>query len=87
MAEKVPGWMERILIPTLESRVRSIVKEEIGHLEKTMNARFEAIDAKFDARLDGINSRIDSLGKRIPMIQDIADLKARLAMVEKRTGD
>lgn len=87
MAEKVPGWVERILIPTLESRFRSIVKEEIGHLEKTMNARFEAIDAKFDARLDGINSRIDSLGKRIPMIQDIADLKARLAMVEKRTGD
>ncbi len=84
MVEKVPGWVERMLIPTLESRVRSVVKEEVGHLEKTMNARFEAIDAKFDAKLDGIGARIDSLEKRIPMIQDIADIKARLAVVERR---
>lgn len=84
VAEKVPGWVERLLIPTLESRVRSVVKEEVGHLEKTMEARFEATDAKLDAKLDGIGARIDSLEKRIPMIQDIADLKARLAVVEKR---
>jgi len=84
MAEKVPGWVERLLIPTLETRVRSILKEEVGHLERTIDARFEAIDAKFDAKLDGIGARIDSLEKRIPMIQDIADLKARLAAVERR---
>jgi hypothetical protein len=39
---KVPGWVERSLIPTLETRVRTIVKEEVservGHLEKTMVA-------------------------------------------------
>jgi len=75
MVEKVPGWVERLLIPTLESRARSIVKEEVGHLERTMNARFDAVSA-----------RIDSLERRIPMIQDIADLKARLAVVEKRTS-
>jgi len=84
MAEKVPGWVERLLIPTLETRIRSILKEEVGHLERTIDARFEAIDAKFDAKLDGIGARIDSLEKRIPMIQDIADLKARLAAVERR---
>jgi len=67
--------VERLLIPTLESRVRSIVKEEVGHLERTMNARFDAVSA-----------RIDSFEKRIHMIQDIADLKARLAVVEKRTS-
>lgn len=95
-AEKVPGWVERLLIPTLETRVRTVVKEEVGHLEKTMNAKFEAVDSKFEAKLDaldskfgakldGISTHIDSLEKRIPMIQDIADLKARLAAVEKRT--
>ena len=114
MAEKVPGWVERLLIPTLETRVRAIVKEEVGHLEKTMNARFEAIDSRFLAvdskfqafdskfqafdskleamdakltgRLDGISARIDSLEGRIPILQDIADLRARLAVVEKRTS-
>ena len=73
MAEKVPGWVERLLIPTLESRIRGIVKEEVEHLEKVMDARF-----------GGLEARIDSLEKRLPMIQDIADLKARLAVVEKR---
>lgn len=97
MVEKVPGWVERLLIPTLESRVRTVVKEEVGHLEKTTDARFEAVDSKLDAKfealdskfsakLDGIDTRIDSLERRIPMIQDIADLKARLAVVEKRTS-
>ena len=97
MVEKIPSWVERSLIPTLEARVRTVVKEEVGHLEKTMDARFdaadskfegklEAMDAKFTGRLDGISLRIDSLGQRIPILQDIADLRARLAVVEKRTS-
>ena len=83
MAEKVPGWVERLLIPTLESRVRGIVKDETGHLESTMNARFDAVNAKFEAmnvRFDAVNARLDSLERRIPIVQDIADLKARLAL-------
>ena len=97
MVEKIPSWVERLLIPTLEARVRTVVKEEVGHLEKTMDARFdatdskfegklEAMDAKFTGRFDGISSRIDSLEQRIPILQDIADLRARLAVVEKRTS-
>jgi len=82
VAEKIPGWVERLLIPTLESRVRGVVREEVGHLEKTLDAKFDAINVKFDA----VNDRIDSLERRIPMVQDIADLKARLAAVERRTS-
>jgi len=82
VAEKIPGWVERLLIPTLESRVRGVVREEVGHLEKTLDAKFDAINVKFDA----VNDRIDSLERRIPMMQDIADLKARLAAVERRTS-
>ena len=75
IAEKVPGWVERLLIPTLESRVREIVKEEVGHLEKILEARFEAV-----------NSKIDSLEKRLPVVQELAEIKVRLAEVEKRTA-
>lgn len=87
MAEKVPSWVERLLIPTLESRVRTIVKDEVNHLEKVMNAKFDAVDSRFDgmgARFDEMEAKFESLEKRISMIQDIADLKARLAVVEKR---
>jgi len=96
VAEKVPGWVERLLIPTLESKVRAIVKDEVGHLEKTMNykfeavnARFDAVDARFDAvdiKFDALNARFDSLEKRVSVMQDIADLKARMAAVEKQTA-
>lgn len=75
VAEKMPGWVERLLIPTLESRVREIVKEEVGHLEKILDARFEAV-----------NSKIDSLEKRLPVVQELAEIKVRLAEVERRTG-
>lgn len=96
VAEKIPGWVEGLLIPTLESRVRGVVREEVGHLEKTLDARFDAINVRFDGindkfdavngKFDAVNARIDSLERRIPIVQDIADLKARLAAVEKRTS-
>ncbi len=103
VVEKVPGWVERLLIPTLESRVRAAVREEVGHLEKTMNARFDAVNTMFDAvntkfdgvntkfdamntKFDAVNARLDSLEQRIPMMQDIADLKARLTNIEKHAA-
>ena len=89
VADEVPSWVERLLIPTLESRVRAVVKDEVNHLEKVMNAKFDAVDSRFDgvgARFDGMEAKFESLEKRISMIEDIADLKARLAVVEKRAS-
>ena len=86
IAEKVPGWVERLLIPTLESRVREIVKEEVGHLEKIMEARFEAVNARIDSLEKTFSAKIDSLEKRLPVVQELAEIKVRLAEVEKRTA-
>jgi hypothetical protein len=97
ITEKVPGWVERLLIPALESRVREIVKEEVGHLEKVMEARFEAVNARIDSvektfstRIDSLektfSARIDSLQKRLPVVEELAEIKVRLAEVEKRTA-
>jgi tetrahydromethanopterin S-methyltransferase subunit G len=71
-ANKVPGWVERMLIPTLEAKIRTIVAEEVAHLEKVMDAKFEAV-----------NTRIDSLEKRFPAVQEIAEIKARLKAIER----
>ena len=91
IAEKVPSWVERLLIPTLESRVREIVREEVGHLEKVIEARFEAaseriasLEKNIEARFEAVNVKIDSLEKRIPVVQELAEIKVRLAEVEKR---
>ncbi len=72
VAEKIPGWVERLLIPTLESKIRSIVREEFDHFEKIMDARFEAV-----------NTRIDSLEKQFPAAKELAEIKARLNQIEK----
>jgi hypothetical protein len=105
IGEKVPGWVERLLIPTIESRVRSVVKDEfsnfgkvmdarlnqldekvdtrIDHLEEKFAARFDGLEGKFEARFETLGSKIDSLEQRFPVIQDLADIKARLALLEK----
>jgi len=83
LGERVPGWVERMLIPTIESRIRSIVKDEVAHLEKVMDARFEAMDEKLESRFETLDAKVDSLEKRFPVIQDLAEIKARLAQVEK----
>ncbi len=105
IGEKVPGWVERLLIPTIETRVRSVVKEEFSHFEKVVDARLlaqdekletrlDALDKKFDTRIDALDekleakletldTKIDSLEKRFPLVQDLAEIKARLAQVEK----
>ncbi len=67
MGEKVPGWVERLLIPTLESKIRTIVKEEVGHLEKVMEAEFQGVDARFqgaDGRFQAMEERFDALEEK-----------------------
>ena len=61
MAEKIPGWVEGLLIPTLESKVRSIVSEEVGHLEKVLDARFDGIHSE----IRRVDEKVDSL-ERVP---------------------
>ena len=78
MSEKIPGWVERLLIPTLESKVRSIVSEEVGHLEKVLDARFDGVQSE----IRRVDERIGSLEKRFPEVQEIAEIKARLSQVE-----
>jgi len=82
MAEKIPGWVERLLIPTLESKVRSIVSEEVGHLEKVLAARFDGVQSE----IRRVDERIGSLEKRFPEVQEIAEIKARLSQVEGKVS-
>ena len=74
-AERIPGWVERLLIPALETRVRAIVREEVGNLGKVLDTRFEAVGAN-----------IDSLEKRFPTVQELAEIKARLSLVESKVA-
>ncbi|MDA4123690.1 MAG: hypothetical protein OK456_10975 [Thaumarchaeota archaeon] len=82
MAEKIPSWVERLLIPTLESKVRTIVSEEVGHLEKVLDARFDGVHSE----IRRVDEKIGSLEKRFPEVQEIAEIKARLSQVESKVS-
>ncbi len=51
-SEKAPEWVEAYLLPRIESIFRSILKQELSHLEKAMNARFDALDKKLGVELE-----------------------------------
>jgi hypothetical protein len=82
MAEKIPGWVERLLIPTLESKIRSIVSGEVGHLENVLDARFDGVQSE----IRRVDEKIGSLEKRFPEVQEIAEIKARLSQVESKVS-
>ena len=95
VVERIPGWVERSLIPTLEARVSRIVREEVGHLEKLIDTRFEAVNERITSLESATSTRIssmektmdahfDSLEKRFSMVEDLAELKTRLAAVERK---
>jgi len=62
VAEKIPSWVGRFLLPEIEK----VVEKEVEGLRREINAKFEAVDTKFEAinaRLDGIEKRFEAVGK------------------------
>jgi len=88
VAEKVPGWVGRILIP----EIKRVVEKEVESLRCEMSAKFEAIDRKFeaidsrfvamDAKFEAVNARLDAIEKRF----DVAVLKAQVKEIQEKTG-
>ena len=93
MAEKIPSWIERLLLPrlseisgeikALNAKVESLEKV-IGSLRNEMFTKFDSLEKTMNARFEAVNTRIDSLEKRIPVIEEMTAIKIRLAEVEKR---
>lgn len=75
MAERIPGWLERVLLPQI-----SELKGEI----KVVLARIDGLDEKLTLRVDEVDKRlsakIDDLDKRL-------DVAQRLALVEEQVRE
>ncbi|MDI6810864.1 MAG: hypothetical protein QMD80_04200 [archaeon] len=98
--EKIPGWIERLLMPKLNEisgEIKALhtridgVEKEIGGLRREMMTKFESLRnemmAKFesvDSRFEAVNSRFDSLEARLPVMEKMAEFELRLAELEKK---
>ena len=85
VAEKVPGWVGRFLLPEIEK----VVEKEVEGLRREINAKFEAVDTKFEAvnaKFEAVNARLDGIEKRFDLVQDVAILRAELKEVREKIG-
>ena len=86
MAEKIPGWLERVLLPQIGD-----VKAEI----KVVNARIDSLDQKLSSRIDNLDqklsTKIEEVDKRfsfkIDELDKRLDVTQRLAVVEEQVKE
>ena len=82
MAEKVPGWLERVLLPQI-----SEVKGEL----KAVNARINGLEGEIDGEFKAVHSEIKrvevTLGTKIEELGKRLDMTHRLAVVEEQVKE
>jgi len=74
IAEKVPSWISRILLP----EIRVIVKEEISNQLKPLEAKISALDEKIDERTRALDMKIEEKTKALD-----AKIEERTKALEK----
>jgi len=97
MAEKIPGWIERILLPELSELKGEIkvVNAKIEGVGERLEAKIDSLDEKLAAKIDGLEGRmqgelkavhteIKRLDDKIDALEQRTDLTKRMAVVEER---
>ncbi len=75
MAEKVPGWLERILLPQLNE-----VKGEVKAVNARMDGEFRAVHSE----IMRLNEKIEALDKRMDFAQRLAVVEGKVNELEAR---
>jgi len=80
MAEKIPGWIERLLLPrlsTIEAKIDR-VDGKVDALEKVVNVRFQSVETQIDAKFRSVETQMAELKERFSIAQELAVLKAQV---------
>lgn len=82
--EKIPGWIERLLLPKLNEisgEIKAIhtridaVGKEVASLRNEMMTKFEAADAKVDIKFDSLRNEMISKFDAVDSRFDAVDSK------------
>jgi chromosome segregation ATPase len=99
LAEKVPSWLERLLLPQIseikgeikafrgetEGELKSI-NTRIGSLSNEVNTRIETLSTQINTRIDSLSTEIKDLRESISVAQRLAVLEAEVNELRKQTG-
>lgn len=96
-AEKIPSWIERLLLPKLSEisgdikgldikieSLRNEMKMEISSLRNETKTEITSVRKEIESLRTEMNVRLDSIEKRIPVIEKITALEIKIADLEKR---
>jgi len=97
VAEKIPSWIERLLLPrlsSLEGELKAFRGEVAGEL-KAVNGRIDGLDRRIESlekQVSGqisslrneMNARFDGLESKVTLVEDVTRLKIEVkALAEK----
>ena len=88
IAEKIPSWISRILLP----EIRAIVREEVSNQLKAIDAKISALDSKVEEKARSLEAKIDERTKaleagisslRNEMVARFGSIEERLPLMER----
>ena len=78
MTEKIPGWLERVLLPRLSEMAGDI---------KAINARIDGLDNKIGEMDKRLSSNDAHLADKIDSLDNKLDMAQRLTILETKMGE
>jgi DNA repair exonuclease SbcCD ATPase subunit len=90
MAEKIPGWLERVLLPQISELKGELkaVDARIGGLEGKMDGQFKAVHSDIQRVEEKLSTEIqrveEKLSTKVDELDKRMDMTQRLAVVEEQ---
>jgi len=87
LASKRPAWIQRILLPELESirgELKAVnarmdaLKISMEEVDRRLTSQIQSLRNEMIAKFEAVNSRIDSLEKRLDVAERLAVIEAKL---------
>jgi flagellar capping protein FliD len=88
MAEKIPGWIERLLLPklsSLEGDLKAFRAEVTGEF-KAVNGRIDSLEKQLSSLRNEINTRFDALESKVTLIEDVTRLKIEMKTLAEKVA-
>jgi len=89
LAEKIPSWLERLLLPklsSLEGELKAFRGEVMGEF-KAVSARIDSLEKEISSFRNEINARFNALESKVTLVEDVTRLKMEVkTLMEKVTA-
>lgn len=73
VAEKVPGWLERVLLPQISG-----VKGELKAINARIDGEFKVVHSEIKRVKEMLGTKIDELDRRMDVTQRLAAVEEQL---------